>query len=269
MLKRPHYMALSLVVLLTLIILNLPSQTQARLKLGIGSLFLPLLGLGHLSGQLTGTVLDAVVPRQELLRQNEALRQRVQELRFQVLEAEGVKRENGRLRQLFGWQPQPQQKIKLARVVLREPSNWWRTVQIDLGRRDGLSNNLPVLSPEGCLVGRISSVSYSRSQVVLLGDPNCHVAALVENESHDTGVLGASGPLDSGLVELGYVSKNADLQPGQRVKTSGLGGIFAKDIPIGQIVDSQPIEYGFGTVARVKLAAKLEALEEVWVVVAP
>jgi cell shape-determining protein MreC len=45
--------------------------------------------------------------------------------------------------------------------------------------------------------------------------------------------------------------------------TSGLGGIFPKDIPIGTIVDTHPSEYY--TVARVKLAANLDSLEEVWV----
>ena len=54
MLKRPHYIALGLVVLLTLVILNLPSQTTARLKLGIGSLFLPLFGLASSAQQLAG-----------------------------------------------------------------------------------------------------------------------------------------------------------------------------------------------------------------------
>lgn len=180
-----------------------------------------------------------------------------------------MERENARLRQLLGWQAQQPRKIKLASVVLRDPSNWWRTIQIDLGSRDGMRINLPVLSPEGALVGRISAVSLTRSQVVLLGDPNCHVAAVVENESRDNGVVGASGPLDSGFVELGYLSTNARLKPGQLVKTSGLGGIFPKDILIGQVVDTQPIEYGFGTVARVKLAANLNALEEVWVILEP
>jgi rod shape-determining protein MreC len=268
-LKRPSYIVVCLIVVLTLIVLNLPSHTKARLKLGIGSLFLPLLGLAGSSQQLAGAALDRVVPRRELLRQNEALRQENQGLRFKVMEAGAMERENARLRQLLGWQAQQPRKIKLASVVLRDPSNWWRTIQIDLGSRDGMRINLPVLSPEGALVGRISAVSLTRSQVVLLGDPNCHVAAVVENESRDNGVVGASGPLDSGFVELGYLSTNARLKPGQLVKTSGLGGIFPKDILIGQVVDTQPIEYGFGTVARVKLAANLNALEEVWVILEP
>lgn len=266
MLKRPTYIVVSLVVLLTLIVLNLPSHTKARLKLGIGSLFLPLLGLAGSSQHFTGAMFDRGMPRGELLRQNEALSQEVQGLRFEQLEASGLSRENARLRQALGWQARQPRKIKLASVVLRDPSNWWRSFQIDLGSRDGIGANQTVLSPEGALVGRISSVGLTRSQVVLLGDPNCHAAAVVENESHDNGVIGASGPLDSGFVELGLFSRNADLKTGQVVRTSGLGGIFPKDILIGQIVDTQPIEYGFGAVARVKLAVNLDALEEVWVV---
>ena len=55
MLKRPHYIAVGLIVLLTLVILNLPGQTTARLKLGIGSLFLPLFGLA------SSTLLNMIV----------------------------------------------------------------------------------------------------------------------------------------------------------------------------------------------------------------
>jgi rod shape-determining protein MreC len=115
------------------------------------------------------------------------------------------------------------------------------------------------------LVGRISSVSLTRSQVVLLGDPNCKVSARVENEARDTGIIGPSGPLDTEFVVLGYLSKNANLKPAQSVVTSGEGGIFPKGIPIGKIVDEQTVDYGLRTEARVRLAANLNALEEVWV----
>jgi rod shape-determining protein MreC len=264
MLKRPHYIALGLVVLLTLVILNLPSQTTARLKLGIGSLFLPLFGLASSAQQVAGATEDALVPRRELLKLNDGLRRENQQLRLQAMQSEETVRENARLRQLMGWQRQTPGKYKLAKVILRDPANWWRTVQIDLGSRDGLRMNLPVLTTEG-LVGRISSVSLTRSQVTLLGDPNCKVSARVENETRDTGVIGASEPLETELVELGYLSRNANLKPAQNVVTSGEGGIFPKGIPIGRIVDVQPVDYGSRTEARVKLAANLNALEEVWV----
>jgi rod shape-determining protein MreC len=264
MLTRAHYFALGLVVAVTLVLLNLPGATTARIKLGIGSLFVPLFGLAGSSQQLTGKAADALVPRSELLRQNEALRRQNLQMNLQAIQAVETARENARLRQLLGWQQRQSWKLKLANVVLREPANWWRTVQIDLGSRDGLKPNLPVLTTDG-LVGRISSVSLTRSQVVLLGDPNCRVSAVVENDTRDMGVIGASGPLDGSLVDMGYLSRSANLKPGQNVVTSGLGGVFPKGIPIGKLVDAQPVEYGLRIEARVKLAANLSALEEVWV----
>jgi rod shape-determining protein MreC len=264
MLKRPQYIALGLVLMLTLVILNLPSRATARLKLAIGTLFLPLFGLAGSTQQLAGAGSEVFLSRRDLLDRIERLRRENQQLTLQAMQAQEINNENARLRQLLGWQRQAPWTLKLARVVLREPSNWWRTVQIDLGSRDGLRVNLPVLTTEG-LVGRVSSVSYTRSQVVLLGDPNCKVSARVENETRDTGVIGPSGPLQTELVELGYLSRSADLKPAQSVVTSGEGGIFPKGIPIGKIVDVQPVESGTRLEVRVRLAANLNALEEVWV----
>ena len=123
---------------------------------------------------------------------------------------------------------------------------------------------MPVITDAG-LVGRVSSVSLTRAQVILVGDPNCRVSALVENSARDMGVLLAGGTLDTSLVELTYLASSANLKPGQSVITSGLGGIFPKGIPIGQVVDSRSVEYGLYTDARVKLNANLGSLEQVWV----
>jgi rod shape-determining protein MreC len=213
---------------------------------------------------MAATASDSILTRSELVKQNEFLRRENQQFHLQAVQVEEMARENARLRQLFGWQQQTQWKLKLANVVLRDPANWWRTIQIDLGSRDGVRENLPVLTTDG-LVGRIYSVSLTRSQVALVGDPSCRVAALVENETRDTGVIGAGGPLDSSLIEMSFLSRNANLKPGQNVVTSGLGGIFPKGITIGKIVDTCAAEYGLSTEARVKLAANLSALEEVWV----
>jgi len=241
MLKRSHYIALGLVVLLTLTIMNLPSQIKARVKQGIGSLFAPPFGLARTAREAASKAGDYVVPRSELIKQNDALRVENQQLKLQLQEAEKTGKENDRLRQLLAVQQKTQLKLRLANVVLHEPANWWRTVRIDLGTRDGVSNNLPVLTVDGFLAGRISSASLTSSQVVLLGDPNCKVHARIE-ETGDMGVLGASGPLDSEFVEINYLSKNANLKPGQNVKTSGEGGIFPRDIPIGKIMDTHSVE---------------------------
>ncbi len=264
MFKRQHYIALVLVAVTILVILNLPSRTTARLKLAIGSLFLPLFGLASSAHQVVDKAGDVITTRTELLKQNEALRSENQQLRMQALQAEEATRENARLRQLVGWEQQKKWNLKLARVILRDPANWWRTVQIDRGSRDGIRVDLPVLTADG-LVGRVSFVSLTRSQVVLLGDSNCKVSAQIENEQGDMGVIGASGPFDGSLVEMSYLSKTANLKPGQNVFTSGLGGVFPKGIPVGKIVDFRSVEYGLYVEARVKLAANLSALDEVWV----
>ena len=64
---------------------------------------------------------------------------------------------------------------------------------------------------------------------------------------------------------MGFISKTANLKPGQLVRTSGKGGIFPEHIPIGRIVDTHSIESGLSTVARVKLEANIGALDKLWV----
>ncbi len=273
--KRPHYVALGLVVVLTLTILNLPAGATTRLKLGLSSLFLPLFGLTGAVQQSLGGAGDVLTSRSELLRQNEALRRENQELRRQTQDYNTLFAENDRLRAQVGWKARQRDatRYKLAKVVIRDPANWWRTVQINLGSRDGIRTNQTVVTSEG-LVGRIESVALTRSQVVLLGDPACKVSARVDSpgansRGRDTGIIGASGPLQVDYVELSNLSPNADLKPGQIVRTSGIGGVFPEDIVIGTILDLRTAEYGLYQVARVKLAAKLNALDEVWVITGP
>jgi rod shape-determining protein MreC len=264
MFKRKNYIALGIVTLVTVLVLSLPSRATSHLKLAIGSLFLPLFGLANNGERLPADLADSVLPRRELLKQIDNLRRENQQLKVQQLQAEATARENDQLRAQLGWQKQTPWKLKLANVVLRDPANWWRSVQIDLGKRDGLVENLPVLTSDG-LVGRISSVGQIRSQVILIGDPDCRVSALVENPTHDVGILSASGPLDDSLAELTYLSSGANLKAGEKVFSSGLGGIFPKGIPLGQIVDAQQVEFGLYMEARVKLSANPGALEQVWV----
>jgi rod shape-determining protein MreC len=265
MLLRPHYIALGIVFGLTVVLLSLPTRVTGRVRIIFGGLFLPLFGLAGSAHQLTSQASDSMASRGELLRELQDLRQENERLKIQAQGAAEMERENVRLRKLFGWQQsQHQWKLKLGKVVLRDPSNWWRTVQIDLGSRDGISNSLPVLTAQG-LVGRIANVEATRSQVVLLGDPNCRVSAMVENEKRDLGIVSAGGPLETSLVDLGLLPRDARLKPGQNVVTSGQGGLFPASIPIGKILDWQPAEHGLNTVARVKLGADLDSLEEVWV----
>ena len=264
MFKQKNYFALGAVIVVAVLILSLPTSATTRLKSALGSWFLPLFGLADTAQRLPADLADTVLPRRELLQQIAKLRDENQQLKEQQFQTAAIARENEQLRTALGWQKQAPWKLKLANVVTRDPANWWRTAQIDLGSRDGLRENLPVLTNDG-LIGRVSSVGLTRSQIILIGDPNCRVSARVENPTQDIGVLGAGGPLDDSLVGLSYLSSGANLKSGQLVVTSGEGGIFPAGIPIGQIVDAQQVEFGLYTEARVKLNANLGALEEVWV----
>ena len=264
MFKQENYIAAGIVALVAVLILSLPSSAVSHFKLAMGSLFLPLFGLANAGQHLPVDLLDSTLPRRELLHQIDTLRRENEQLKMQQLQMDALSHENDQLRVqkpgLFG---QPW-KLKLANVITRDPANWWRTIEIDLGTSDGLTVDLPVLTADG-LIGRISSVGYSRSQVALIGDPACRISALVEDPAQDTGILSASGPLDSSLADLTYLSSSALLKSGQQVVTSGIGGVFPKGIPLGQIVDSSQVEYGLYTEARVKLNVNLGALEEVYV----
>jgi rod shape-determining protein MreC len=267
MLKRPHYIALGVVILITIAVLKLPSRAATNLRLAVSSMFLPLFGLAGSTQDLVEKSSYAALPRGELIRQIEALQKEKQEARLRLMQADEAMRENMRLRDQFGIQRQYPWKLRLARVAARDPANWWRTIQIDLGSRDGVVTNAPVLTAEG-LVGRVSEVGFAQSRVVLLGDPDCRVSVLVgDDKSREQGVIApaSSSPLDDTLVELSYLSGNSKLSAGQTVVTSGHGGVFPPGIVVGQIADFRSVSYGLYKEALVRLAVKMNRLQEVWV----
>ncbi len=269
MLKKSHYIVLIFVVLLAVALLQLPGGTMGKLKLAISGLFLPLFGLSSSTHQWLAQTGGELVPRRDLLRQLDQLRRDNQALQLRLNQDAQLWNENARLRAEVGWARQSRWRVKMARVIARDPANWWRSLEIDLGSRDGLRPNLAVLTSDG-LVGRLQNVGLTRSQVVLLGDPTLRVAAKVVlpgRTNNETGILAAntSAPQDEGMIDLDLLTGASSVQPGQNVVTWGAGGVFPADIPIGKIVDSRPMEYGLTTEARVKLAANLSALEEVWV----
>ena len=274
MLNRRYYLALAIVVVVTLMLFKLPTRAAGGLKRVFGGFFLPLFGLKVSAGHVADKATAAVVPRAELMKQVDTAEREVQQLKILLSQAEELSRENARLRQSVGFLKLSPWKLKPARVIGRDPANWWKTMRIDVGSRDGIVPNLPVLIasetvrtnqwPGACLVGRISDVGYSWSQVLLLGNPDCRVSVMIE-DTREHGVIAPASSLDNTIVELSYLSRNSKLAPGQRVVTSGDGGIFPKGILVGEVVDWKSVGYGLSTEARVKVDVNINALEEVFV----
>jgi len=266
MLTKKHTTAMAVIGLTALTVLVLPDSLTRGIRAGISNLFLPLFGLTSAAHETAGNAAERLLPRSVLEEENRRLTAQNTELLLRLHAADEAARENARLRAMLGWKPTVPWKLQPARVVLRDPANWWRTVQIDRGSREGVRPNSPVLTSRG-LVGRVGTVGYDHAQVILLGDPNCKVSALVANESRDAGVVGSSPSLDSSLVELTYLPQHAQIAAGETVVTSGLGGLFPKGIVVGRVIDTRAEEYGLYQSARVRLAVNLGALEEVWVIV--
>ena len=98
---------------------------------------------------------------------------------------------------------------------------------------------MPVVTDEG-LVGKTTTVSDTISVVLLITDENCKVAATVEG-TREQGIV--SGERVSGgvspLLNLNFLSKQANLKPGQKVYTSGVGGVFPSGLLVGSVKSFQ------------------------------
>jgi rod shape-determining protein MreC len=264
MFKRPYYVAMGLVAALAFLALNLPERVAQKVKLGVNALYLPLFGL---AGSVQGLLEQAaalMVPRRVLLREVEELRRENGELRARLAQLGEAWRENQRLRQGLQWEERIPWRVRAARVVGQDPSNWWRSIHIDLGSRDGLRPNLNVMTADG-LVGRVSEVGYARSRVLLVGDPGCRVAAQVQETREKGSIMPSASSLDRMVVDLNYLPATAACRPGHTVITSGDGGIFTNGIPVGTVIEVQTNEFGLYLEARVRLAVNLNRLGEVWV----
>ena len=146
-----------------------------------------------------------------------------------------LERENIQLNQALGFKEQTPFEVKAAKVIKRQPSTWWDTLTINRGEADDLGAQLTVLA-EGGLVGRIDQAFEQVANVSLVADANCQVSVYVEG-STEKGIL-SGDPGEYGttpLLRLRYLSRNAVLQKGDRVYTTGRGGVFPPDIPVGTI----------------------------------
>src|SRR5690349_4823458 len=104
MLRRPHYIAFTLVLLGGLVLVNLPGPTAARLKMAIGGIFLPLFGLAGSTSKVTENAGARLIPKGTLIAENERLKRENDQLKLQIIQSEDVWRENNKLRDALVWQ---------------------------------------------------------------------------------------------------------------------------------------------------------------------
>lgn len=203
------------------------------------------------------------IPR--LLSDNESLRRELSRLETEKVHWQALSRENDELRRLLGLRPLPHASWIPAKVQARSRDAWWQTARLDKGSDDGIAVNMPVLSPEG-LIGKITDVTRSTSDVLLLSDPTFTVSTRIVRTG-SFGVVSGRGPSWQGQVfcRMNFIPKNDQIASGDEVVTSGLGGVFPENIPVGVIDQVAADDSGLYQLADVVTRADLGSLRYVFV----
>jgi rod shape-determining protein MreC len=144
--------------------------------------------------------------------------------------------ENARLRRALDFQKRIDFKATAARVIRRQPTTWWQTVDIDRGSESGVAIHQPVVA-DGGLVGKVDRVGDKNvSSVILLTDEACKVSVQIEG-TPEVGILsGQRGQYEAEpLLRLRFLSTKARISPGTRVFTTGLGGLFPSNLLVGTV----------------------------------
>lgn len=187
---------------------------------------------------------------QRLVEQNAELRRELQQMKAWHEAAMQLDQENAKLRDLNNVQLDPKLTYITGVVLADSGSPFRQSVLLNIGGRDGIMDGWPAMDGVG-LVGRISGVGQETSRVLLLTDTSSRIPITIQG-SGQTAVLSGDGTLNPPIEFL----ENPDLvRPGDRVVTSGDGGVFPADLLVGQVA------LGTDRRLRVRLAADYERLE--------
>ena len=166
-----------------------------------------------------------------------ALQQENAQLRDQLVQMEELRQENERLKELLGVvDSYGEYETLTARVIGKSPGAWFDEFTINAGEQHGVQENMIVYTADG-LLGKVVYTSATYSRVISLIHDQSGVSAMVER-TRDNGVVKAAqegeNPDD---LQLFYISSNSDVKPGDRIITSGIGGVYPKGIPIAQVTE--------------------------------
>ncbi len=244
--------------------LSFGPESTRTLQSGFYQIISPFLTTGSSLEKQIGAMRKGLKTLEELERETQLLRVENRSLKATNQALRDVERDVNRLRVALDYREQSVFKLVPAEIITRETSTWWRTVTINRGRDDGVQTDMPVVTEEG-LVGKTTTVSDNIAVVLLVSDENCRVAASVEGKREQgivqgERVVGALTP----LLNLNFLSKQANLQPSQKVYTSGVGGVFPSGLLIGTVKEFKVRE--LDSQARLSPAVDLPKLEDVFVI---
>ena len=157
------------------------------------------------------------------------LKKENEELKSKYSKSEFLELENSQLRKLIDEQAQSENNLVSARVMLDEQSPYLNSFVINIGANKEIKNGMAVLDGKN-FIGRIVDVNFFSSRILLVTDLNSKIPIITE-PSGNHAILSGHG---ESKPTLEYLSKNHEVQKGDKIYTSGKEGIFAPGIPIGE-----------------------------------
>lgn len=188
---------------------------------------------------------------------NQQLTREVDELKIRLQASNRERDENQRLREILNLREKLPLKLVAGEVIggtAKAPIS--RIISINRGAKDGVAEQMPVVTPAG-VVGMIIEVSPVSSKVQLMSDVSSSIGAMLSRNS-TAGILSGTG---TELCLLKYLPLNADIKVGDAVVTSGQDGIFPEGFPIGKV--TKLVKEELYVSAEVTLYQSSAALKEI------
>jgi len=197
--------------------------------------------------------------------ENEALKVELERLKKENRELQEYKVKNEELVRLLDIKNQFSEYEPIgANIIAKDPGNWFNTFKIDRGINEGIHKNSPVINADG-LVGRVAASQPFSSQVISLIDTNTTVSAKIIRTRDPVRIRGDLSLINEGLCIMDYISPDSNIQVGDTVETSGLGGIYPKGIMIGTVIEIREISSEANRYALVRPSVDFRRLEDVLV----
>jgi len=209
-----------------------------------------------------GYMADMVTARSE----RDRLRDENEELEEELLEMQELERMNQKLKTMIAVkESNPHLDLVVVDVIGANPDLWEQTIQIGAGYSDGLQEYMAILTDEGKLVGRIIECTSEVSIVQLITDEKSAVGAKLQSNA-EMGIAKGEG---RGGVRLELLNQDAEVNMGDVVLTSGMGGTCPEGIPIGIITEISERRADLSIGILIEPAATLTRLDKVMVVRSP
>lgn len=200
-------------------------------RIYLDSVVSPLIYLADTPRQLADGVNEQLQSRSQLQESNQKLEEQLFLLRSDLLRLNQLTQENERLRGLLGSPVQLDSRKMVAEILAVDSDPFVHKVIIDRGERNGVYEGQPVVNDQG-VVGQVVSVAKTTSRVLLITDLS-HALPVRVMRNDIRAIASGSGSLDE--LNLKNIPRSADLQQGDLLVTSGLGGRFPMGYPVAKI----------------------------------